>query len=106
MLLEIRVAVLKYVRFCDLTQVEHDKLFELIDMIEYSLSLTVSRTDLSLHPPVLPAHHKPTSIPMTRANELTLQILPVHYDEPVQAKTTVTKLEKQDVSPKSSPVLR
>ncbi len=81
---------MKYVRFCDLTQVEHDKLLELIDMIEYSLP-----------PTVLPAHHEP----MTKANELTLQILPVHYDEPVQAKTTVTKLEKQGISPKSSPVL-
>jgi hypothetical protein len=81
---------LKYVRFCDLTQVEHDKLFELIDMIEYSLHSLV----LSAHP-----------IPMTKANELTLQILPVNHDEPVQAKTTVTKLEKQDISPKTSPVL-
>jgi hypothetical protein len=69
---------LKYVRFCDLTQVEHDKLLELIDMIEYSLS-----------PTVLPVHHEP----MTKANEFTLQI------PSVQAKTTGTKLEKQGISP-------
>lgn len=90
---------MKYIRFCDLTQVEQDKLFELIDMIEYSLSPTVSRTDLSLLPPILPAYHEPTSIPMTKLSELTLQI------HPVQAKTTITKLENQNISPKSNPVL-
>jgi hypothetical protein len=65
--------VLKYVRFRDISHLEDDKLFELLDMIENSLPATVPSKKLSSHPPILPAHHEPTSTPMTKTNGLTLQ---------------------------------
>jgi hypothetical protein len=108
LLLEIRTSVLKYVRFHNLNQLENDKLFELIDMIEYSLPSTVPKTDFSLHPPLLSAHHDSPSIPMAKANELTLSssnILPVHHDQSAQTKSNLTKLENQDILSKSSSVL-
>ncbi len=98
--LDIRIATLKYIRFLDLKQLESDKLFELIEAIEDSLPMNVPRTDLSLQ--------QPPSIPMTKFTELTIHsnnILPVHHDEPTQTKTTVTKLENQDISSKSGFIL-
>jgi len=103
-LLDIRVATLKYVRFLDLKQLENDKIFELIAAIENSLSLT----DLSLHPPVLPVHHQSPSIPMMKTNELPLNstnILPVHYHQPIQTKSNGIKLEKQTISSSNIPAL-
>jgi hypothetical protein len=103
-LLDIRVATLKYVRFLDLKQLENDKLFELIAAIENSLSLT----DRSLHSPVLPVHHQSPSIPMMKTNQLTLNstnILPVHYHQPIETKSTGIKLEKQSISSSSSSAL-
>jgi len=101
--------VLKYVRFHDLKQLENNKLFELIDMIEYSLSPTLPKPDLNLHPLILPTHHELVSIPVTKVNNKPIlyssNILPVHHDQPTQPKLTVTKLENQDISSKSSPVL-
>ncbi len=90
---------MKYVRFRDLKQLENDKLFELIDMIEYSLPSTVSQQD----PFILPTHDESSSIQMTKFNSKTNDnIHLVHHHE---TKTTVTTLENQDISSKSDSVL-
>jgi len=110
LLLDIRTTPLKYVRFCDLNQLENDKLFELIDMIEHSLPQTVPRTDLSLYPPVLPTQHETDSISMTKINNkftsYRSSVLPAHHKKLEQTKPTVTRLENQDISSKDSPILR
>jgi hypothetical protein len=101
---------LKYVRFRDLKQLENDRLCELIDMIEYSLPPTVRQQDLNLHPLVLPIHHEPSSVPMTKFNNKpTLyndNILQVYHDESTEAKPIITTLENQNISSKSDPILR
>jgi hypothetical protein len=102
LLLDIRTVDLKYVRFRDMKQMEHDKLHELIGMIEHILSPTIPRANLSLH-------HEPAPTLTMKANELTLHtnnVLPVHHDQPPQTKPTVTKLVNQDISSKSGSILR
>ncbi len=102
--------MLKYVRFNDLKQMESDKLFELIDMIEYSLPPTAHQQDFSLHMSVLPTHHESVSIPMTKvSNKSTLHSsnnLPVDHKEPLPAKPIVIKLENPNISVKNSSILR
>jgi hypothetical protein len=103
LLIEIRTTVLKYVRFRDLKQLENDKLFELIDMIEYSLSSTVSQQD----PLILPTHDESSSIQMIKFdNKTSDNILLVHHRNPTEAKITVTTLENQDISSKNDPILQ
>lgn len=70
---------MKYVRFRDLKQLENDKLIELIDMIEHSLTSTVPAAD-----------DKKASVSISKGNKSTLHtnniILPVHHDEPTVVK--------------------
>jgi hypothetical protein len=96
---------LKYVRFRDLKQLENDRLCELIDMIQYSLPPTVRQQDLNLHPRVLPIHHEPSSVSMTKFNNKPT-LHNNYHDESTETKPIVTTLENQDISSKRDPVLR
>jgi hypothetical protein len=91
---------LQYVRFRDPKQLESKALLALIDMIELSLLQTVSRTDPSIDPPVLPVHYESKPILMTKVNQPTSNstvTLPVHYDQPTQTKPIVTKSQSGSV---------
>lgn len=104
---EIRTSVLKYVRFRDIKKIENDKLFELMDMIESCIPPTVSNTNLSSDPSIIPAYSKPAQTPTKKTNEVTLEsnnISPAHTDQSVQKQTTGTKLGNQNISLKGRSV--
>ena len=101
---------MKYVRFTNLKQPENEKLDELIDMVQHSLPLQPSNIDSNLNRPITSAQLEssvPTSV--VKDNKSTLEINKnslMHDNQPVDLKPIVKKVEKQDITLKSSPVLR
>lgn len=93
-MIEIRTSTLKYVLFNDLKPMNNDKLTELIDMIEYSLSLNALQQDL-----------KSNSLPPSTHTELpTIQLTNVHSQSSSSNKESILLMKSdknQDISLKN-----
>ncbi len=61
-ILDIRIAMLKYVRFRDGKKMEQDKLIELMDAIQEALPTSASKANRSSHSAAPLTHHEPQAV--------------------------------------------
>lgn len=110
-MLDIRITMLKYIRFLDLKQLENKKLCELMTAIEDSLlPANTLRKDHCSDILNFPTHHGSESVPEAIINtELPLHtsyIIPRHDDDSTQIKQTITKLKDQNIASKIDHTLK
>ena len=108
-MIDIRVALLKYVRFRDLTKLESNKFVELIDMIEYSLSSTETPEVRDLYVSTALTHEHLMKPSPTELNRFFLQsdsTIPTHQHPSLRIKPTIKKVEHLVIPSNNTPIPR
>lgn len=104
-MIDIRVALLKYVRFRDLTKLESDKLLELIDMIEYSISVIKPSEDNILDASTALIHEQLMKPSPTQLNRFAFQSN-THHHRSHPVKPTIKKVDHLVIPSNDTPILR
>lgn len=108
-MIDIRVALLKYVRFRDVTKLESDKFVELIGMIEYSLSSTETSEVRDLCAATSLTHEHLMRPSPTELNRFLLQnnsTLPTHQHPSLRIKPTIKKVKHLIIPSNNTPIVR